>query len=138
MAWHDAVQQWSVMEAYLMQVQELALIGVLGEEALSISMPNLDRHSFVYLDCFFLGANTTQMSLQRACTRMQTTLLQLIKGPSTMTSVTSFVCVLALMTELGMEAECSNNQKEPRALPLLGCTHCAYSKVLMADTEHRF
>ena len=84
MAWWDAVQQWSVMEAYLVQIQELALVGVLSAEVLSISMPNLDCHSFVYLNCFFLAANTAQVSLQRACKNLQISSLQLIKEPGMM------------------------------------------------------
>lgn len=67
MAWHDALQQWPVVEAYLVQVQEVALAWVVGAEMHSISMLNLDCHSLVHLVCFFQGVKSAQVSLQRAC-----------------------------------------------------------------------
>ena len=72
MAWHDAVQKWFGIGAYLVQVQEVALVWVLGAEVLSISMPNLDCHSSVYLICLVQGVNSAQVSLQRACRYLQT------------------------------------------------------------------
>jgi hypothetical protein len=50
---------------------------------------------------------------------LQRSFVQLSQGPGMMKSITCFLWVLTIMTELGMEAERSGIQKEPKTLPLL-------------------
>lgn len=127
MAWLHAIQQWSVIEAYLVQVQKLVLVWVLGAEVLSINMPNLDRHSFVYLNGFFFGVDNAQVSLQRACTSVSAESMQRFANilfaahqRTRHAKKDQIFCVSTNHHDTALHGG-RGHQKEPRALPLLIC-----------------